>query len=176
MKWKFLTRRFSSRTCQNVEKLIAKPAFNCEPKMTKVVNDVDGYFKYKCVTGGRRGWDVNIVACVMKDGTEIEAGTQKTIGEAVMDCRKEADGITVTLSSSPAENASCEGHKPGEEWLHADIFKVRCGQYGKWQFLGCVVDGTFYKDGETFQIAREDMKCWNQKDGNKDHYRLSPVE
>ncbi|PIO69080.1 hypothetical protein TELCIR_09111 [Teladorsagia circumcincta] len=113
---------------------------------------VIGNFKYKCVTGGKRGWDVKIVACVTKDGTEIEAGSRMTIGEAIMECRQEADGVTVTLNSSPAESASCDGHKPGEEWLHGDVFKVRCGQYGKWEFLGCVIDGTFYNDGETFKL------------------------
>ncbi|KAK6032387.1 hypothetical protein OSTOST_01432 [Ostertagia ostertagi] len=39
----------------------------------------------------------------------------------------------------------------GEEWMYGNYFKIRCGSFGKKEFLGCVVDGVLHKDGEVFK-------------------------
>ncbi|PIO69317.1 hypothetical protein TELCIR_08863, partial [Teladorsagia circumcincta] len=115
------------------------------------IHKIDGPFKQKCDTVGNNMYQNRIIACLTPQNDEVEVGSKKEIDGWNYECIMKASGI-ISLKSRPSEKRTCSnGSKYGEEFITGNVFKLRCGAYGKQEFVGCVVDGILHKEGEIFK-------------------------
>ncbi|CAB01530.1 Sushi domain-containing protein [Caenorhabditis elegans] len=126
---------------------------------------VQNAFRIKCLTEDNGSWKTEIIGCVTPDGTEINAGEKKEVGDKVHECVKSESG-QVSLKESKGRTAACPGgQKHGEQWQEKS-FKFRCGDGGVVKFEACVgQDGSVIPAGETGKIGGFDVKCEQHANG-----------
>ncbi|CAI2354173.1 unnamed protein product [Caenorhabditis sp. 36 PRJEB53466] len=126
---------------------------------------VQNAFRIKCLTEDNGSWKTEIVGCVTPDGTAIDAGDKKEVGDKVHECVK-SEGGQVSLKESKGRLAACPGgQKNGEEWQEKS-FKFTCADGGVVKFVACVgQDGTVINAGMTGKIGGFEVKCLQHANG-----------
>uniref|UniRef100_A0A8R1EPZ8 Abnormal cell migration protein 18-like fibronectin type I domain-containing protein n=1 Tax=Caenorhabditis japonica TaxID=281687 RepID=A0A8R1EPZ8_CAEJA len=118
-------------------------------------------FKYLCADFG----EVQAVACVSQDGTEIPAGKQKKVGNAVVHCRLYNNGTIVMEALQNPKSYKCQWEDKtisnGEEIIIKNMFVGICRDYGFIEYIGCYVENFSapLKFNRFYENARDVYYC-----------------
>uniref|UniRef100_A0A8R1DG83 Abnormal cell migration protein 18-like fibronectin type I domain-containing protein n=1 Tax=Caenorhabditis japonica TaxID=281687 RepID=A0A8R1DG83_CAEJA len=129
--------------------VLATFAVQCDHSGRKMNNNevitVQNAFRVKCVAEDSGSWRTEIVGCVTPDGTIIDAGDKKKVGDKAYDCVKTPGGVSLKQSMHTAStNVKATGcrakdgsvKKIGQEFVEGNFVR-KCAPNGMGDIVGC---------------------------------------
>ncbi|VDL75399.1 unnamed protein product [Nippostrongylus brasiliensis] len=121
----------------------------------------NGTIRLKC-SSSSEGWKVDILGCMI-DQQLVDVGGTKSIGNILWNCKKHPNG-TVLAHAAIKDRAFCDGHNIGETWW-TSVFKLKCGNRGTSELLGCEKSGIFIETHNIRNVGNHRWKCWQDANG-----------
>uniref|UniRef100_A0A0N5AEK1 CVNH domain-containing protein n=1 Tax=Syphacia muris TaxID=451379 RepID=A0A0N5AEK1_9BILA len=118
---------------------------------------ISGNFLMKCTTEENGAWKVDVVACVLDDGSRLELNDHKPVGNDEFSCAVAPDG-SVSLRQMVNANAGCGTHPVGDVWREGN-FEFECQRRGQQILRACITDCNLrIKAGEQISADGQEIK------------------